>query len=127
MIEEISPLKLIQHNNNYAPWLNREYFNLLAQKDLIHKKAINSNNDQNLWREFQSFHNNPNKTNINIKKKYYQNRLNKPYSTTESNPNQNNNPTNYLGPNSNPKILDSAHNTSNNCDRKMWFTIKKFM
>ena len=96
----------------------------MAPKDLIHKKAINSNNDQNLWREFRSIRNNLNKTNINLKKKYYQNRLNKPYTTTESNPNQNNNPTNYLDPNSNPEILDSAHNKGTNFDRKMWSTVK---
>ena len=63
IIETLSPEKLIQHNNNYAPWLNSDFFKLLAKKNMAHKKATCSKNNQELWREFRNIRNMVNKLN----------------------------------------------------------------
>ena len=70
IIEFLSPEKLIQHKNNYAPWLNGEYFKLLSKKNLAHKKATKSNNNQDLCREFRNLRNRVNKLNSNLKQSY---------------------------------------------------------
>ena len=62
IIDRLSPPKLIQYKNDYVPWLNREYFLLLAQKDKAHKLALKSNNDPVLWREIRNLRK-PNKQN----------------------------------------------------------------
>ena len=67
IIEWLSPSKLIQHKNSYAPWLNKQYFIEVAKKDKIHKMALTSNNP-NIWREFRSLRNKINRMNTFLKK-----------------------------------------------------------
>ena len=50
IIESLAPEKLIQHSNKYAPWLNGDYFKLLSKKNLAHKRASMSNNNQDIWK-----------------------------------------------------------------------------
>ena len=70
-----SPLKKIQCNNSYVPWLNEEFHRESKIKDNLHRIAKGTNNEED-WRNFRAQRNLVTKINKANKSKYFNYQLN---------------------------------------------------
>ena len=52
VLDIMAPMKTFQVRTNYNPWLSQETKNLIAERDSLHKSAVETN-DSEKWRSFR--------------------------------------------------------------------------
>ena len=70
-----SPLKKIQCNKSYVPWINDDFQRESKIKDNLHRIAKGTNSEED-WRNFRAQRNLVNKINKSNKSSYYNDQLN---------------------------------------------------
>ena len=56
VLDELAPIMTIQTRANYAPWLEKETKQLQKRRNIAHKKAAESG-DQDDWRHYRNLRN----------------------------------------------------------------------